>query len=577
MKYLIELIQDFNSKTCRLFRNDIFSFFFTMLFVVYLIFLFPITYGANDNIGILFKAKEGFVSDFVSYFHIKLLYFLYQINNDIPWYGLILYFLHVLSLFVFVRSLARIKNFGTFLIPFLVVYLYFYSFFLFRLDYTSTSIMVGANSLFAFFVLLNNKSISVFHVFVLGILFSFSFMVRIKGVFAVLVYVLPIIGLVFLYKYSKKQHFVIYFFLPFLLLFMGDNIARTYFTSHEYQQYHEFNRLRGGLHEYPILSANKENSKIFKKNHWTQNDYKRLQYWMFFDERKYNINTLSNIYKYSVLKEEYKRSKYLNLYFSKISDLFKEYKWHVYFLLLVSILIIYEFSWLTGTVIIFYLLYIISGTVYMEIFYRFPTRIGWPVFLMVTSFMVYLTFNLLPLKFSTKKTSISFYHGSVIAAFNILGIFLVFFFNVNMQHRYHNANTKYSTNLPFTLTFNQLSSPLYQEKILYYQPVSGLKLDKMDPLISYHFNSKLIITGTNAFSPYFYKSLEKLGVKKGYEMIPAMINNPNAFIIASSKNNTFIKLLFNYIKENHKIECKVVVVDNLANGSVVLKLISKLK
>ena len=560
MKYLIVLINNLNKEICQLFRNDTFLFLFIICFISYLLFIFTGTYGTNDDLGILLKAKEGFVSDFVSYFYIKLLYFLYQINNDIPWYGIILYSLNILSIFIFIKSLIRIKNFTIFIIPFVILYLYFYSIFIINLSYTSTSIMIGANSLFAFLILLNNKNISALYVIGLGILFSLSFMVRMAGIFAVLVYIFPIIGLVFVYKYSKKQYVVI-FFLPFLLLFMGDHITRTYFTSAKYQQYHEFNKLRGGLHGYPILSANINNNKILTANNWTKNDYKSFKNWNFFDERKYNITTLSNIYKYSRLKKEDKLTKYKNLYFSKIYNLFKRYKWHVYFLLLISVLIIYKFSWLTSILLIFYLLYFISITVYMEIFYRFPTRIGWPILLMNVSFLVYLIFQFESKLFQKNTYKSSFYHNGIIAIFYTLGSILIFSLPYNIQQRY-------STILPFTLTFEKLQSS-YKGKILYFQPARGLNLEKMNPLNNY--NLELIATGTNTFSPLFYRSLEKLGVKKGYEMIPAMVNNSNAFIVG---DNSFIRMLINYLKKDHNIKSKAIIVNYLPNGKKVFKLVS---
>ncbi len=562
MKYLFELIQEFNNKVCKLFKNDIFSFLFAVLFVAYLILVFPRSYRTNDSIGMLFNAEQGFLSEFPSYFYMKLLQFLYQTSNGIPWYGLTLYSVHILSLFIFVRSLARIKNFEIFLIPFLIVHLYFYTFFITQLDYTSTSIMIAANSLFAFLVLLNNKEVSVFYVLGLGVFFSLSFMVRMPGTFAVFVYGFPIIGLFFIYKYQKKLYFAI-FFMPFLLLFMGENVARTYFTSPEYQQYHEFNKLRGNLHALPILAANQNNQQILKENNWTKNDYERFSNWMFFDEKKYNTSTLSNIFKYSVLKEENNIQKYLSLYFNKLNELINKYdnKWYIYFLLLISILVIYEFSWFAITITFCYLLYVISGSVYLDIFYRFPPRIGYPIFLMATIFVILLIFSLLSQKYSAKNAN----HKIFVTTF-ILGIFL-FLFNIGVYH-------KLSTNLPIKLSINKLQSSLYQGKIFYVQPSDGLTLEKIDPLTRYHFNFELIVTGTNFFSPFFYKQLEKLGVNKGYNMIPAMMNNPNAFVIAK-KNSNFMKLLINYMEENHQIKCKAIAVDRLANGSIIYKLQSK--
>jgi hypothetical protein len=129
MEFLIKLVQELNNRILLTFKNNVFSFSFAVLFVACLLLVLPRTYGINDNVGILFNAEQGFISVFTSYFYMKFLHHLYHISNNTPWYGLTLYFIHILSLFIFVRSLARIENFTAFFIPFLIVYLYFYSFF----------------------------------------------------------------------------------------------------------------------------------------------------------------------------------------------------------------------------------------------------------------------------------------------------------------------------------------------------------------------------------------------------------------------------------------------------------------
>jgi hypothetical protein len=560
MKYLINLIQGFNRQICQLFRNDSFSFSFVVFFIAYLLLVLPRTYGVNDNVGILFNAEQGFISEFTSFFYMKLLHLLYHTSNNMPWYGLTLYFAHILSLFIFVRSLAMIKSFETFFIPFLIVYLYFYSFFITQIDYTSTSIMVGANSLFAFLVLLSNRKISIFSVLALGLLFSLSFAIRMDGGFAVLVYGLPIIGLFLISKYPNKiylMYFVI-FFIPFLLLLIGDNLARTYLTSPEYQQYHEFNSLRGKIHYFPIMDANRNNHKILAENNWTTQDYDRFANWNFFDERKYNTNTLSNIFKYSVLEEENKIQKYFGLYFQKLSQLINhpENQWHLYFLLLICVLIIFKFYWLLALITFCYLTYAISLSIYLDIFYRFPNRIAHPLLLMCASFVIFLIFHLWTHKFPPKNTN----HKILVTTF-ILSIFW-FLFNIGI---YHNI----VTNPAFKLSLNRLQSA-YQGKILYLPPLT-VQWEKMDPLKKYHFNFHKIIHagGTGTFSPIFYHELENLGVKKGYEMIPALINNPNAYVIAMSQHDY---CMTPDIMENDNLKCKAVVIEQLPNGRVILKL-----
>jgi len=560
MKYLIQLIQVFNRQICQLFRNDSFSFSFAVLFVAYLLLVLPRTYGVNDNVGILFYAEQGFISRFTSFFYMKLLHFLYQGNSEIPWYSLTLYLVHILSLFILLQSLVRIKSFGVFFIPFFIVYFYFYSFFITQVDYSSTSIMIGANSLFACLVLLSHRNVSIFQVLGLGLLFSLSFLIREPGAFAVLAYGLPIIGLFLIFKYQKTKYFAI-FLLPFILLLIGNNLARTYLTSPEYRAYHELTTLRGRIHNYPIMEANRNNQRILAENNWTKNDYARFVDWvLFFDEKKYNTHTFNNIFKYSILEKEKKIQKYLSLYAQTLSKLINhsENKWHFYFLLLISVLIIFRFYWFLVLITLGYLAYAISLSIYLDIFYRFPVRIAHPILLMGTSFVILLIFQLWSHKFLIKNT-----HHSILATTFVVGVFW-FFSHIGMHHNF-------STNMAFQLSLSRLQS-LYKGKVFFIQPAYGLEWQYMDPLKKYHLNFEMIPNGTGTFSPRFYNSLEKLRIKKGYEIIPFLINNPNAYIIAKSKNGYFMTLFLDYIMENYHIKCRVILIDQLANGSVILKL-----
>ncbi|EDN66374.1 hypothetical protein BGP_5680 [Beggiatoa sp. PS] len=177
---------------------------------------------------------------------------------------------------------------------------------------------------------------------------------------------------------------------------------------------------------------------------------------------------------------------------------------------------------------------------------------------MCTIFLIFLIFHFLSGKFSKKNT-----HYNLFVAIFTVGIFW-FLFNTGMRHNL-------TTDSSFKSSFNRLQSA-YQGKIVYLPPLA-FQWEKMDPLKRYHFNFHMITAGgTNTFSPSFYNSLEKLGVKKGYEMMPAMVNNSSVFVVADS---AFMKWLSNYLKKSHNINCKTVMVDRLANGRTVFKLRKK--
>ncbi|MDM8562682.1 hypothetical protein QUF54_04935, partial [Candidatus Marithioploca araucensis] len=240
--------------------------------------------------------------------------------------------------------------------------------------------------------------------------------------------------------------------------------------------------------------------------------------------------------------------------FSKLIN-HPENKWPLYFLLLISVLIIFKFHWLLTLIIFGYLSYAISFSIYLDIFYRFPARVAHPILIMCASFVILLIFHLWSHKFPAKNTN-----HSILATTFILGVFW-FLFNIGMHHNI-------SKNTAFELSLNRLQSA-YQGKILYIPPLV-LQWEKMDPLKRYHFNFQMISAGgTDTFSPSFYKSLEKLGVKKGYEMIPALINNPNAYVIEMKTNPYCVT---HDMMENDNLKCRAVVIEQLPNGRVILKL-----
>lgn len=560
MKNPNNTIQEFNSRIFQLFKNDIFSLFFAVLFVISLLLIFPRTYGVNDNIGILWRAEQGFMSEFNSFFYMKGLHLLYHISNEIPWYGLMLYSTHILSLFIFFRGLSKIENFEAFFTLFLIVYLYYYGVFIIRVGYTSTSIMVAVNSLFAFLVLLSNRRISIFPVLGLGLLFSLSFLIRPFGALVVLVYGAPILGLFLIFKYRKKillTYFAI-FFTPFLLLFIGENLARNHLTSPEYRQYHAFNTLRGKLHERPVLEANRNNNEILEKNNWTEQDYSFFSSWLFFDEEKYNTRTLDNFLKYSVIKEENKVKKYVDSYFQKLKEIITENEYHAPFLTLIFLLIVFKLHWPIVLTTAGYFFYAFSLSIYFAIFHYFPIRIAYPFLMMYASLSILLIFHLWP-EVTEKNTPVRIF----ITIFLVAPLFILF------PNKYYD----YSPNMAaFRLSLERLQSS-YEGKIFFtVDAANSLKWQNLDPLKRYHLNFESIPAGTTTFSPRFYKILEKRGLKRGHEIPRMLVNNPDAYLIASSPNTKFTTNFLNYLEKDYELEYRMTVVEQLANDNLILKL-----
>ena len=86
------------------------------------------------------------------------------------------------------------------------------------------------------------------------------------------------------------------------------------------------------------------------------------------------------------------------------------------------------------------------------------------------------------------------------------------------------------------------------------------------------FDFKKIDGGWTGFSPRFYQDVKNnLGVERGHEIIPAMIDNNKAFIIAT---DDFLLILSTYIDENYHSRAKLVKVDEVSKIGI-YKIVSK--
>ncbi|MBN2185138.1 MAG: hypothetical protein JW746_07395 [Candidatus Krumholzibacteriota bacterium] len=523
--------------------------FITVLFGMgLLLLLFPNSYWANDNIGIIPVIKLGFTTSFMSAIlgRFLSLFYLY-IHYGFPWYAVFLYLIHGLSITFFIYSATLAISNGTHLFRILLLYLVIYSMMVLRLGYNAASIMIGANSLLLFCLYLK-KSVKIRRsvIFLLGISFSFSYLLRTRSIYGIIIFSLPVLILFFIYLKNRKYPYILLFLLPAILFIGLNNYYTANFTSARYKEYVEYNKVRGRFHDFPISEDNIQNKRILDANDWSRNDYVAFSSWFFHDENIFSIEKINNIFEHSVTQD--KKGLPLKEIAGNIGIFC--YTYLIYLITLVFILLTIGFYSSHRTVImsLVYSMYCLGGMLYMNESYRFPERIGIPVFLLVYSYLA-LIFIITKTDYAdgidSGNRKVRPKYDRILYVFYtavlILGVFAVKWEIIRIHSKQSDINE-------IVDAINRLPS----DSVVMFQPARGLEPVYYSPLKSPAIKNDInIITGGwNIFSERYYYQTRKAGVENGQDLFPYLIDNDRLYLVIAS--SSYKRCVATYFKEHYQ-------------------------
>ncbi len=529
-----------------------------VLYMFLLVSIFPNTYWANDNIGILHDIKMGCKVHFMSFLLGELFLFCYHgISDNIPWYALFLYCVLGASLAILLHSLHRVCSYKYATFTFIFVVFILSALFVLRIGYNGVSILSGTTSLFAYFVYLRSSSKPHWGiVLMLGVMFSVSYLVRKSGFSAVLVFAAPIMVFELLKKLRKNTKLVLLFLLPSLLIITTNSVLEKTTLPQEEIAFKKWNHLRGRLHGYPIQKSNKENSKILVANNWSDNDYEVFSNWTFIDENKYNQNTIDNIFRYSTPTTTMQILSFERVH-GAVKDAVKagrigRYLFPIFVLLPMTMLIAFFYVGHRQTILpLLYVFYILMIEIYMLLFFRFPVRIAYPLVLCCLLWTFFLCFCGSSRK-PPKQPRYRFLPALSIALLFISGIFFATLVLEEIQ-QVGQEQKKYHA---------------FMEQIENYNPDFylglGFRKQYQNPLQAKINNERNNIPlGWTVFSPRFYKVLSGLGLEHGYDVFPKMIDNEKALLIGDSR---YIDRIRTFIYETYGITCQSKIVFQMVDG-----------
>jgi len=541
--------------------KNLVSFLISVIFMGAVLSVLSRCYGANDNIAILWDIKSDCMVSFMSVSLGKILSFCYlNISGIIPWYGLTLYAFLGVTLYLVIFSVWKLERLGYLLIPFLTMFLALSLRHVTHIDYSTVSILLASGSLLGLLVYLEKADKKcLLPVIILGICFSFSYHIRMDGIKAALCFAAPAL-LLGVFRVRKSYWYLLLFIMPIAITIPVDRFYGKSLETESDIRFNEWNSLRGQFNDFPIQWLNRDNKKIRNVNHWSQNDYALLTRWLYLDENKFNIATLRNVFDYAYAPPT-ALSK-LPLIKGCFIELAKTYRIHLCVLMFIALLGFITLGTHGRIMPIIYMGYILGVAIGMQLFFRFPGRIGKPILLGCIIWMTYMVFNITRIRSELNNSGkkLTIFASLLFMLFACVTIYdfknIVRRDSLGQKNHYKSVKELEEMNAKFFLI----------------QPaMGGLNYELSDPLKNTNYNFKAIHGGWPTFSPCFYKDLREIGMEHAYEIFPRLARDEGCYVVV---NEECITLISTYLWETYGLQNKFILVKQLSNHLTVFKIVA---
>jgi len=532
--------------------------------------LFMCRYGVNDNSGVLEYAQLGLPSAAMGVPLVKLLHLGYTLLPALPWYGLCYYLFHVLSIFVWLWSFSRIFRpwwlSGIFSLAFLGYYLPF----VLLLDYTDTAMMLCAASLS--WLLLEAMEQRPGHMRFLapGLMFALGALARPEVPLGSLAYAFPLAVLVLLAR-MRLQPFAkeiprlaligLIFFAPMAVNLAADAVYRQYIESPQQRQYDRYDAVREELEKHTTRARKQmimRDTSLLSSIGWTRIDAVHIFNWNYLDERKDTIQALQTL-----LDKAPPRDISPGDFIQGVRAQFVIDPSPLLLLgaALISLLSLWRQRWL-GVVSLAAPLYCIVFTTFMTQFFLYSDRTELPL-VMGCGFMSLLVCYRVatPDRQEPDKPSI---------AVALLSALLV------CSGAYSTLSAAAADRSHIVQGMGEAQQKLatlngsYAGRVLLLQPgIGSRQITNSDPLETPTVRYQPIDLGWSTFSPLFYSQIGKLGIHHGYELVDALVDNPNAYLVGTAG---WCYNLLDYVDAARRPRIQTVEILKFADGSSLYQL-----
>ncbi len=531
--------------------------------------LFTCDYVTNDSALLLEYGKQGLPIAYMGMLFTGFLHLAYTAVPDMPWYGLSLYAMHVLSVFLWLWLLSRVFQPRWLAMVFSAAFLAYYLTFLIHLDYTSTAIMLCDVSLAWVFLDAMEQKTGYLRFLGAGGVFTLGWLVRPEVPLGALAYALPLALMAAFWRLREQPLagevrrlalISLVFFAPVVVNIAGDTVYRHYTLTPQQAQFDAFNAARGKLMN-GLTVAEKgvviRDNRLLATSHLTRHDVRDLFGWNFLDERVDNATSLQALLD-GVPPTRISRREF-------VKEMIFTFPRQTAFLLflccmLLSIPVLLRRVWLGGLGLLAPV-YWAALTTYMSLAFLFLHRVELP-FSMGFGFLCLLICGT-----AADRAYVS--RDRVFLSIVLLGALLCCRgAGANLGHEVH-LQGQSAGQAEATRGKLEILNRDYAGRVILLKPDSALALETLAPLDSYQLLFRPIDLGWNTFSPLFYQQIGALGIQHGYQLVDALIANPDAYLLGQEY---WCNALLQYASDSDKRHIAVVEVRRFPDGTGLYRL-----
>ena len=489
-------------------------------------------YTTNDDTGIIGFVVDGYPAPYVGIPLTSLLHRLYVTWPDVAWFGLCLYALLTLSLWIWTMLAWRLFQRPWLAAAAIAIIFAYYLDLLVSLDFTATSVMLCMSALASAFVQRLGRTRSPWMMLGPGLVFMLGWMVRPEAAMGACAYALPVALVVLIGQLRGRPlapqltglaRAALVFLLPVVLGAGIDMGWRAAVRTPQQAQYDAFNAAGGKFDHlnYARRLLAGADPAVLASVHWTPGDFQRFLHWKFLDERIYTPQALDALRAHAPGPRLSKPALIHHLRGTLPPR-------NKMFLLLAASLPL--FAWLAwrarpeAAAGLALPAYSVALTVLMYSFYAFAYRVEMPFEMGLGVAGLLLGAALLagdasPSRAAWAAACIGLVIAGVGAAHSARSV-------MALQRHDRVVAARVAGQL-------RMLNTQFAGDAMLMQPVS-IGINVLSPLRPLHLRFRPINLGWNTFSPRFYAQIQAVGAQHGYDLIDAMVDNPKAYLFGSA-------------------------------------------
>jgi hypothetical protein len=516
----------------------------TAVYMIVVLCCMRVQYVGNDDVTIMDYARQGFQVRYTGIVLTELLHLGYVWAPSIAWYGVVLYALDALSLFLWLALLFGLTRPWWLAALFVPALLGFYLRYVAFLNYTAVSVMLCSVAVTWALVAVLERRTSYGSFLWPGMILMLGMLVRPHGVPGTLIFTLPLSMTAILVTLSGQSwkngssHLAwaaLLFLLPAGANVAVDSVWRAATTTPAETRYVDFNSPRGQVHR-----LNRERKRALLRNrtalaaaHLRKVDVSRLYNWNFLDERIYTPEAMRILLRYAPPPRVSAKAFFHNAW--------RRAKWP-FMTLVLGCLPLLLLAWRGhGAVLLpalalppYYLLLMAT----MSVLFIFPIRVQYPLSTALGLCTFVFASQLARPKDGDRQAP---YRWAVCLAAAVAFVGAYITVRGEMGH-YKNYGLREQA---LQTTLRVLNTD-YAGKVILIAPQWGLPLEMLDPLRPIDLRFQPVQLGWSTFSPRFYKQIGALGVRHGYELVDAFIDRDDAYLLGKDH---WPPTLYNYASD----------------------------